>query len=242
MKPILTPPTSLIAVPGNRVWPSPSDDIGGEILEARSGEGLDRAGLAVGVLLAAALLHALQFGRALVEFMIADRGKLEPGQAQRLDRRLVEEQRRRNRAGADQVPRGDRHAVGGPHLLQRARRDRPRRPPALAPSAAGTVRFGGSRLPWKSLMARICTSTGPCELGAGRALSRKRQERQWQQKREPASIQVPSLRSEAKQSRLDCRVAALFAMTQGLSSALAPLKDKTMTDEELIAAARDSRA
>jgi hypothetical protein len=112
MKPIPTPPTRLIAVPGNRV--------GREILEAGARERLDRAGLAVGMFGAAARLHPLQLGRTLVELVIADRGQLEAGHAQRLDRRLVEEQGGADRACADQVAGRDGDAVGGTDLLQRA--------------------------------------------------------------------------------------------------------------------------
>ena len=72
------------------------------------------------MLFAPTLLHSKQLSRAFVEFMIADRGQFEPGHAQRLDRRLIEEQRRTDRAGADQVSRGDGDAVRRADLLKRA--------------------------------------------------------------------------------------------------------------------------
>ncbi len=56
---------------------------------------------------AAAVLHALKLGDALVELVIADGAELEAGQVQCLDARLVVEERRGHRRRADQVAGGD---------------------------------------------------------------------------------------------------------------------------------------
>ena len=61
---------------------------------------------------AASGLHAQQFGRALVEFMVAYRGKFQACAIERLNRRLVVEGRRNQRAGADQVAGTDHDAQG----------------------------------------------------------------------------------------------------------------------------------
>ena len=60
---------------------------------------------------AAAVLHAQQFVLALVEFVIADGGNIQPHHRQRLDGRLVMEHRRQERAGADQIAGGDEDRV-----------------------------------------------------------------------------------------------------------------------------------
>src|SRR5690606_20364282 len=64
---------------------------------------------------AAAPLHAQQLGGALVELVVADGVEVEPDHVHRLDRRLVVEEGRHERAGPDQVAGRDhdRVAVGG---------------------------------------------------------------------------------------------------------------------------------
>ena len=61
--------------------------------------------------MAAAVLHPQQFVLALVEFVIADGGNIQPHHRQRLDGRLVMEHRRQERAGADQIAGGDEDRV-----------------------------------------------------------------------------------------------------------------------------------
>ena len=88
------------------------DDIGGEIAEAAARKRLDRARHPPRMLGAAAVLHPFQLKHAFVEFMIADRVKLEPDPAHRLDCRLVEKQRRGQRGRADRVAGRNRHRPG----------------------------------------------------------------------------------------------------------------------------------
>ena len=61
--------------------------------------------------MAAAVLHAQQLVLALVELVVADRGDLEAHLGEGFDGRLVVEQRRQQRARADQVAGGDKDAV-----------------------------------------------------------------------------------------------------------------------------------
>ena len=61
----------------------------------------------------AAVLHPQQFVLALVEFVIADRGDLEPHHRQRFDGGLVVKHRRQKRAGADQISGRDEDGVLG---------------------------------------------------------------------------------------------------------------------------------
>jgi len=83
---------------------------GGEVVKPCSGEGM-RAQAFVDRM-AAAILHPQQFVLALVEFVIADGCDLKPHHRERLDRRLVVEHRRQQRAGADQVAGRNKHRVG----------------------------------------------------------------------------------------------------------------------------------
>ncbi len=85
------------------------DRAGGEILELGAEEGM--RSLAAVDRMAAAVLHALQLVRALVELMVADGGDVEAHHRQRLDGRLVVEQRGQKRARTDQVAGGDEDAV-----------------------------------------------------------------------------------------------------------------------------------
>ena len=78
-------------------------------MEFGAGEGM--RSLASVVRMAAAVLHPQQLGLALVEFVIADRGDRKPHHRERLDRRLVVEHRRQERARADQVAGGDEDRV-----------------------------------------------------------------------------------------------------------------------------------
>ena len=98
-----------------------AEDIAGEIFEAGAGERLQPAGFAAGVLAAAAGLHAQKLGRALVEFMVADRREAEAEHVHGVDGRLVEKVSRSERRGADQVAGSDSDRVGmaGPRTLQR---------------------------------------------------------------------------------------------------------------------------
>ena len=81
----------------------------GEVLERRTLERLRPFAALRGR--TAATLQAQQFVAAAVEFVVADGRNLQPHRAERLDRRLVAEQRREQRAGADQVTRADEHVV-----------------------------------------------------------------------------------------------------------------------------------
>jgi hypothetical protein len=60
---------------------------------------------------AAAVLHPEQLLLALVEFMVADRGEIEPHHRHGFDGRLVVKHRRQKRARADQVARRDERRV-----------------------------------------------------------------------------------------------------------------------------------
>src|SRR5207253_9253675 len=72
------------------------DRRGGEVAEFRAREGM-RA-LAAVDRMATAILHAQQLALSLVEFVVSHRSNLEPHQRQRLDGRLVMEQRRQEGA------------------------------------------------------------------------------------------------------------------------------------------------
>ena len=82
---------------------------GGEIAKFRARKRMRSLALVDRV--AAAILHAQQLVLALVEFVIADRGNVQAHHRQRLDRRLVMEHRRQERAGADQVAGRDEDRV-----------------------------------------------------------------------------------------------------------------------------------
>jgi hypothetical protein len=60
---------------------------------------------------AAAALQPQQFGAAPVELVVAHRAGRQTHQIERFNRRLVAEQRREQRAGADQVTRGNEDVV-----------------------------------------------------------------------------------------------------------------------------------
>ena len=66
--------------------------------------------------MAAAVLHAQKLGLALVELVVADGGDLEAHGGEGFDAGLIVEQRRQQRARADQVAGGHEYAV----LLVRA--------------------------------------------------------------------------------------------------------------------------
>src|SRR3954466_1007247 len=91
-----------------------ADDVGGEEAEVRAGEAV-LAPVAVAVDAAvgmtAAPLHPPQLAEAVVELVVADRAQGQPDPVPRLDRRLVVEQRRDERAGADEVARRDAQRV-----------------------------------------------------------------------------------------------------------------------------------
>lgn len=123
---------------------------------------------------AAAVLYAQQFDDAAVELVLADGADSQAHQVQRVDGRLVVEQRREQRRGADQVAGGDEYMV----RIFFARKLSTSvamcsAPPAgtaiFAPACAGSLMRippgGGRSLPWKSLIARSFTSTGTGEDG-----------------------------------------------------------------------------
>ena len=91
------------------------EHVGGEVLEERAAE--RRAVLAAVDGMAAvaaelvAVLHPLQLVDALVELVVADADDVEADRVHRLDRRLVVEERRDERARADQVACADRDRV-----------------------------------------------------------------------------------------------------------------------------------
>src|SRR4051812_9463625 len=94
------------------------EDVGAEVLEGGALEVLPARArvLAVrtgAVRKAAALLHAQQLVHALVELVVAHRGDVEVQEVHGLDRRLVVEGSREQRAGADQVT-GSHRERGGP--------------------------------------------------------------------------------------------------------------------------------
>ena len=76
-------------------------DVGGEELEVGAGESI--AVLAAIDRVASAVLHPQQLVDAFVELMVAHGGDVETEGVQRLDRRLVMEGRRDQRAGTDVV-------------------------------------------------------------------------------------------------------------------------------------------
>ena len=101
-------------VVARRVLP---EHVRAEVLEVGTVEGLaGGAGVlavrAVAVGQAAALLHAQQLGDALVELVVAHRGDVELHLVHGLDRRLVVEGGREQRAGADEVAGGDGQGRG----------------------------------------------------------------------------------------------------------------------------------
>ena len=120
MKPTGTPSNFLIAYGANSGLPVlVAHHVGGQEAELRPLELAEHAAprrveLRLGV--AAALLHALELGRALVELVVADRVEVEADLVHRLDRGLVVEQRRHERRCADQVAGGDDEAVAVPRL------------------------------------------------------------------------------------------------------------------------------
>ena len=83
------------------------EHVGREVSEPCAFERVELAGLAQRVLAAAAVLHPPQLGGAAVELVVADRGETEPEAVQRDDRRFVEKVSRHERAGPDQIARGD---------------------------------------------------------------------------------------------------------------------------------------
>ena len=89
--------------------------VGGEELEVGA---LERVAVLAAVDgMAAAVLHAQELGDALVELVVADAVEVEAEQVQRLDRRLVVEQRREERRGADEVAGRDDDACSGSSSL-----------------------------------------------------------------------------------------------------------------------------
>ena len=123
MKPTLTPLIFLIEVPGRSVSAVVlADDVGREPLEVGTGVRRLREVAAVDRV-AAAVLHAEQLVRALVELVVADGADVEAHLVERLDRGLVVEHARQERRAADEVPGRDRQAAGVAGLLaQRAER------------------------------------------------------------------------------------------------------------------------
>ncbi|MEZ5236002.1 MAG: hypothetical protein R2749_25390 [Acidimicrobiales bacterium] len=85
---------------------------------------------------AAAVLHALQFGQALVELVVAHAGHVEAHRLERLDAGLVVEQARQERRPADQVPGRHRERVGVA-LAQRVER---------GGQVLGAANLGGRRI------------------------------------------------------------------------------------------------
>ena len=117
---------------------------------------------------------------ALVELVVAHGVEVEPDLVHGLDRRLVVEQRRQQRAGADQVAGRRRSACWGSRWRACAAgwRGRPRRPRGRRTAGdlrdATAVPVGGSRLPWKSLMPSSWTETsfdGLAACAAGTAIA-----------------------------------------------------------------------
>ena len=102
----------------DRVVRAGVEDVRGEVLEDRPTE--RRAvlatvdGMASGAAVLVAELHSQQLADALVELVVADTADVEAHRVQRLDRRLVMEERRDERARADQIASadGDRVRVG----------------------------------------------------------------------------------------------------------------------------------
>ena len=147
------------------------DDIGGQELEVRALVGM--AGIAAVCRMAAAVLDAQQLVDALVELVVADGRHVHADEVQRLDRRLIVECRGDEWRPADVVTSGDDQGVARIRRLevldvvgQKAR------PPARSQSGASVQAWslaaeptrpldpvGGSRLPWKSLIASSWTLT-----------------------------------------------------------------------------------
>ena len=141
----------------------------GEEVERRAAERIAVLAPVDGV--AAAVLHPQQLVDALVELVVPDTVVVELHQVERLDRRLVVEQRRDQRRRADQVTGRDeqRVRVRRPQLTDVAWRgtrtppnsgvpDGPRRPAEPA---------GGCSAPWKSFRPRIWISV-VCAFSAAR--------------------------------------------------------------------------
>ena len=165
------------------------DGGGREVMELRAEEGMRPLALVHGM--AAAILHPLQFVLALIEFVVADRGNVEPHHRQRFDRRFVVEHRRQKWAGADQVSGRDKDRVlvvlaqlldQRRHVLGAAGRHRDLFGLVVGignPDAAG----GGTKVPWKSLIAKILKSTDAAcamarEAGSERNASASQRQRQ----------------------------------------------------------------
>ncbi len=86
------------------------EHVRGEILEDRTRERLELAGVGAGT---PTVLHAQELADPLVELVVPDTRHVEPSGVHRVDRRLVVEEPRDERRRADQVPGadGDRVAV-----------------------------------------------------------------------------------------------------------------------------------
>ena len=91
------------------------DHVGGQEAEVGAREAGAVEAAVGGV--AAAALHALELRGALVELVVAHRVEVEPDAVHRLDRRLVVEERRQQRRGADQVAGRDDQRVAVLALL-----------------------------------------------------------------------------------------------------------------------------
>ena len=97
-------------------------DVGRQVLEGATREGLvggagadlaRGAAVLVGGVVATTVLEPEQVGRPVVELVIADRADVELHRVHDLDGRLVVVGRGDQRAGADQVARGDERACSG---------------------------------------------------------------------------------------------------------------------------------
>ena len=86
-----------------------ADHIGSQELEVGAGEVI--AIQAAVHRVAAALLHAHQLAPAFVELVVADGVEIQADQVEGLDGRLIVEQGRKQRAGADHIAGGDHHRV-----------------------------------------------------------------------------------------------------------------------------------
>ena len=138
--------------------------VGGQEAEARAAE--RRAVLAAVARVAAAALEPQQLGGAFVELVVADRVEVEPDLVHRLDRRLVVEERRQQRAGADEVAGRDHERVrvaAAEHPDVRGQELGAARGYAVAAAAASARPMlpvvVGSRCPWKSLIPSSWTFT-----------------------------------------------------------------------------------
>ena len=159
MKPTLMPSNFLTSVRREERSAVPlAHDVRGQVLEVGPGEPV--AVLTAIDRMAAAALHAGELDRAFVELVVADRAEVEAEHVHRLDRRLVMEERREQRARADEVAGRDDErcscSVASSVLTCVARYSTP---PATTVPIRPAEPAGGSRFPWKSLNARSCTST-----------------------------------------------------------------------------------